>query len=124
MSESSAMRAVSSVIDDCRRLAERLRLDAVGVVIGPEPDRHVTWWAAPDGPPLPSRLDDVVAGADPARLEEVGEPVGVGLELGEGDDAVPHLDGGLVRNGVDGVFEEVGDVEGHDARLEHVSLFR
>ena len=64
MSESSAMRAVSSVADDCRRLAERLRLDAVGVVFGVGADRQVTWWAAPDGPPLPSRLDDVIGGGD------------------------------------------------------------
>ena len=67
VSESSAMRAASSVADDCRRLAERLRLDAVGVAIG-EAGRQVTWWAAPDGPPLPSRLDDVLGGADPAWL--------------------------------------------------------
>src|SRR3954452_19582183 len=68
VSESSAMRAVPSLADDCRRLAERLRLDAVGVAVGVEPERHVTWWAAPDGPPLPSRLDDVLGGDDSGWL--------------------------------------------------------
>src|SRR6478736_958518 len=54
VSESPAMRAAtSSVVDDCRRLADRLRLDAVGVAVGESPDRQVTWWAAPDGPALP-----------------------------------------------------------------------
>ncbi|MFL5797207.1 MAG: sensor histidine kinase [Actinomycetota bacterium] len=66
MSESSAMRATSSLVDECRRLGERLRLDAVGVAAGPE--GQVTWWAAPGGPPLPSRLDDVLLGALPGWL--------------------------------------------------------
>jgi signal transduction histidine kinase len=69
VSESPAMRAAaSSVADDCRRLAERLRLDAVGVAVGEGQGRQVTWWAAPDGPPLPARLDDVLDGTDAAWL--------------------------------------------------------
>ncbi|HEY7281839.1 MAG TPA: sensor histidine kinase [Actinomycetota bacterium] len=69
MSESPAMRAAaSSVADDCRRLGERLRLDAVGVAVGEGADRRVTWWAAPDGPPLPARLDDLLGGTDPRWL--------------------------------------------------------
>jgi signal transduction histidine kinase len=56
------MRAPSSIVDECRRLAERLRLDAVGVATGVDTSRQVTWWAAPDGPPLPARLDDVLSG--------------------------------------------------------------
>src|SRR5690348_9385711 len=69
VSESPAMRAAaSSVADDCRRLAERLRLDAVGVAVGAGQGRQVTWWAAPDGPPLPARLDDVLDGTDAAWL--------------------------------------------------------
>ena len=67
---------------------------------------------------------DVVAGAYASRREEVGEPVGVGLELGVGHRAVSHLHGGVVRDGVDGVLEEVGDVQGHGPRLEHVLVFR
>src|SRR5439155_11384808 len=66
VSESSAMRATSSLVDECRRLGERLRLDAVGVAAGPQ--GQVTWWAAPDGPPLPSRLDDVLFGTLPGWL--------------------------------------------------------
>jgi len=68
VSESPAMRAASSVTDDCRRLAERLRLDAVGVAVGVDDDRQVTWWAAPDGPPLPARLDDILDGTDAGWL--------------------------------------------------------
>ncbi len=67
VSEPSAMRGSSSLVDECRRLGERLRLDAVGVAVGPE-GRQVTWWAAPGGPPLPSRLDDVLLGAEPGWL--------------------------------------------------------
>src|SRR4051812_20586428 len=68
VSESPAMGAASSVADDCRRLAERLRLDAVGVAIGVDDDRQVTWWAASDGPPLPARLDDILDGTDAGWL--------------------------------------------------------
>jgi len=69
VSDTPAMRAAaSSVADDCRRLAERLRLDAVGVAVGVGDARQVTWWAAPDGPPLPARLDDVLLGTDAGWL--------------------------------------------------------
>ena len=67
------------------------------------------------------RVDaDVVAHADAAGRQEVRQPVGVGLELGVRHLAVPHLDDGPVRHHVDGVLEQVGDVESHVARLEHV----
>ncbi|MBI4261735.1 MAG: hypothetical protein HY658_14360 [Actinobacteria bacterium] len=63
MTESSAMRTGrASITDECRRLAELLRLDAVGVVTATEGSRRVAWWAAPDCPPLPARLDDVLEG--------------------------------------------------------------
>ena len=68
MDDPSARRVGASVIDDCRRLAERLRFDAVGVVSGANDARDVTWWAAPGGPPLPSRLDDVLHGREPGWL--------------------------------------------------------
>ena len=67
---------------------------------------------------------DVVARPHPLRLQVVREPVGVGLQLGVGDDPVPDLHGGVVGRGVDGVLEEVSDVDGHGARLEHVLVFR
>ena len=67
---------------------------------------------------------DVVTGLDTAGLQEVGQLVGLGLQSGEGDDVVPHLHSGLVGNGVDGVFKEIGDVQGHGTRLEHVLVFR
>jgi signal transduction histidine kinase len=64
VNEPSAMRTTSSLADECRRLGERLRLDAVGVAAGTD-GREVTWWAAPGGPPLPPRLDGVLAGTEP-----------------------------------------------------------
>ncbi|HEX9376465.1 MAG TPA: sensor histidine kinase [Actinomycetota bacterium] len=68
MNESPAMRAGPSVIDECRRVAERLSLDAVGVVSGGIGERQVTWWAAPGGPPLPARLEDVLDGREAGWL--------------------------------------------------------
>jgi len=64
VNETPATRAGPSVIDECRRVAERLRLDAVGVVSGANGERQVTWWAAPGGPPLPSRLEDILDGRE------------------------------------------------------------
>ena len=52
----------ASVTDECRRLAELLRLDAVGVVTTTAGRRRVAWWAAPGCPPLPARLEDVLEG--------------------------------------------------------------
>lgn len=49
-----------SVTDQCRRLAELLELDAVGVVTGAGRRRHVAWWATPGSPPLPRDLDAVL----------------------------------------------------------------
>ena len=51
-----------SVTDECRRLAELLKLDAVGVVTNTSGRRRVAWWAAPGSPALPSRLDDITEG--------------------------------------------------------------
>jgi len=68
VNESPAMRAGPSVIDECRRVAERLSLDAVGVVSGGIGERQVTWWAAPGGPPLPARLEDVLDGREAGWL--------------------------------------------------------
>ena len=65
---------------------------------------------------------DMVAGSHAAALEEVREPVGVGLQLGVRHDPVGDLDDAAVRNDVDGVLEEIGDVEGHVGRLEHVLI--
>ncbi len=47
---------------ECRRLAEELRLDAVGIVRTGTAGRTVAWWAVPGGPPKPLELDDVLAG--------------------------------------------------------------
>jgi hypothetical protein len=53
----------------------------------------------------------------------VREPVGVDLQVGVRHDPVAHLQGTVVGCGVDGVFEEIGDVVSHDPRLEHVLVF-
>lgn len=50
------------ITDECRRLAELLHLDAVGVMSTASGRRKVAWWAVPHSPPLPSRLDDVLQG--------------------------------------------------------------
>jgi two-component system, NarL family, sensor histidine kinase UhpB len=47
---------------ECRRLAELLNLDAVGIVRPSSYSRRVTWWAAPGSGPLPLQLDDVLEG--------------------------------------------------------------
>ncbi len=49
-----------SVADQCRRLAEMLSCDAVGVMSIASGHRRVAWWTAPGSPPLPARLDDVL----------------------------------------------------------------
>jgi signal transduction histidine kinase len=64
VNEPSALRAGSSVTDECRRLAELLRLDAVGVVTTAAGKRRVAWWAAPGGPSLPARLEDILEGRE------------------------------------------------------------
>jgi signal transduction histidine kinase len=64
VNEPSAMRAGSSVTDECRRLAELLRLDAVGVVTTAAGKRRVAWWAAPGSPSLPARLEDILEGRE------------------------------------------------------------
>lgn len=52
----------ASVTDECRRLAELLHLDAVGVMSTASGRRKMAWWAVPGSPPLPSRLDDILQG--------------------------------------------------------------
>ena len=66
---------------------------------------------------------DVVARADPARGQEVRELVALGLQLGVRDRAVTHLHGRLVGSRVDGMFEEVGDVQGHTPETRTRSSF-
>ena len=62
-------------------------------------------------------MPDVVAGADAVRREVVGEPVGAGLHLVVGA-ALPLRDEVLAGpEVVDGVLEEVGQVELHRAAL-------
>ena len=46
---------------ECRRLAEFLRLDAVGIARGGDP-RRISWWARPGSPTLPMNVDDVLEG--------------------------------------------------------------
>ena len=58
----AAARPSSSVTDECRRLAELLRLDAVGVATGISGRMRVSWWGTRDGAPLPARLDDIIQG--------------------------------------------------------------
>ena len=58
----SAARPSSSVVDECRRLAELLRLDAVGVATAASDENRVSWWAAPGAPPLPAELEHVLQG--------------------------------------------------------------
>lgn len=54
--------ASARVGEECRRVAELLRLTAVGVIGEEGGRRHAAWWVAPGTPPLPSRLDDVLQG--------------------------------------------------------------
>jgi signal transduction histidine kinase len=48
--------------EECRRLAELLNLDAVGVLRMEEGRRRVAWWAAPSAGPLPLYRDEVLEG--------------------------------------------------------------
>ena len=54
--------ATSAETGECRRLAELLNLDAVGIVRLQQGKRRVTWWAAPGSGPLPPNVDDVLEG--------------------------------------------------------------
>ena len=56
---------------------------------------------------------DVVAGTDAVGREVVCEAVGALVELRVGLDPVPHDQRDAVGDGVDGVFDEVGEVPGH-----------
>jgi signal transduction histidine kinase len=62
VNEPTATRAASSVTEECRRLAELLRLDVVGVVSMAGDARKVAVWTDPGALPTPERLDDVLAG--------------------------------------------------------------
>jgi signal transduction histidine kinase len=46
----------------CRRLAHRLRLDAVGVLHRDDRGRSLTWWSEPGAPALPLDVDSIVEG--------------------------------------------------------------
>ncbi|HXF37902.1 MAG TPA: ATP-binding protein [Actinomycetota bacterium] len=62
-----ARSAAEPSLEACRRLALQLGLDVVGVAVEGEP-RRITWWARPGGPPLPPRLEDVLAGRAPGWI--------------------------------------------------------
>jgi signal transduction histidine kinase len=47
---------------ECRRLAELLHLDVVGLLMGEDGKRRIAWWAVPGSGPLPLDLDDVLDG--------------------------------------------------------------
>jgi signal transduction histidine kinase len=47
---------------ECRRLAELLNLDAVGLMRTGASSRRIAWWTAPGSGPLPLHLDDVLEG--------------------------------------------------------------
>ena len=57
---SQAAPASSSVEDECRRLAELLRLDGVGVIHGSGDGRRVVWWAPAGSAPLPADVEDIL----------------------------------------------------------------
>src|SRR5438067_2219915 len=61
VNEPAAGTAASSVTQECRRLAELLRLDVVGVVSSARGERRVALWSDP-GAPAPADLDDVLEG--------------------------------------------------------------
>jgi signal transduction histidine kinase len=46
----------------CRRVAQTLGLDAVGVLRSGATGRSITWWAAPGSPTLPLDVDAIVEG--------------------------------------------------------------
>ncbi|HLB61862.1 MAG TPA: ATP-binding protein [Actinomycetota bacterium] len=48
--------------EGCRRVAERLRLSAVGVLATDEGRRRSAWWVSPGSGPVPARLEDVLEG--------------------------------------------------------------
>ena len=53
---------VAAESKECRRLAELLHLDAVGVLRRGDGRRRVSWWAAPGSGPFPLDLADVLEG--------------------------------------------------------------
>ncbi len=64
MDATATMRTQSSDADECRRLAELLNLDAVGVVRADGERRRVSWWATPgtEVVPLERILDGSASG--------------------------------------------------------------
>ena len=60
---------------------------------------------------------------DPMVDQVVGQPVGLLFQLGEGDLLVTADQRNTVRDGIDGVLGEIGDIEGHDPKLERVTFF-
>jgi len=55
----------------------------------------------------------MVTGTDPLGRQVVSEPVGLVLELGVGDLAVAADQRDPIREGVDGMLEQVGHVQCH-----------
>lgn len=64
MNETATLRSPASDAAECRRLAERLNLDAVGILRSDGGHRRVQWWAAPEIElvPLTRILDGVAPG--------------------------------------------------------------
>lgn len=58
----TAIVRVADETAECRRLAELLNLDAVGLMRTGASSRRIAWWAAPGSGPLPLHLDDVLEG--------------------------------------------------------------
>src|ERR671936_2384555 len=50
----------SPVNGECRRLGERLGLDAVGIIQRSGSARRMEWWMAPGSAPLPDDPEDIV----------------------------------------------------------------
>lgn len=63
---------------------------------------------------------DMITLADTTALQEVRQLVGRGLQLVVVNQSVADLDGVTIGHSVDGVFEEISDVQAMRQRLEHV----
>ena len=136
--------ARSPGVQDFERLAELLRLEAVGVAVARGPDVRVHWWGAA-GTALPRPLDDLLAGTvpgwivaplpsgatafarlttrssirTPAVLQAVGPLLAASIEGDtEVESAEPEETLGPTT-GVDVALEELR----HDLRFETASLF-
>src|ERR1700712_3984651 len=59
-------------------------------------------------------------GLDTVPRQVMGEAIGALLQFGKGDLPVAADDRGAIRNGVDGVLDEICEVECHSVKVEHV----